>query len=52
MKHIFASADYGLLGLLLFFCFFLCAVFWTMRPSAKRRYDRFADIPLKEETND
>jgi cbb3-type cytochrome oxidase subunit 3 len=48
MKEIFASADYGLVGLLFFFTFFVVITFWTMRPKAKARYEDHGNIPLKE----
>lgn len=46
MKAIFASADFGLVGLLFFFVFFCIAALWTFRPSAKKRYEENAQIPL------
>ncbi|MAZ75687.1 MAG: hypothetical protein CMH31_00110 [Micavibrio sp.] len=48
MKQIFASADYGLLGLILFFMFFIFITLWTFRPSAKKKYKDIGNIPLKE----
>ena len=48
MKQIFASADYGLVGLLFFFVFFAVVALWTFRPSAKDMYKKYAHIPLEE----
>lgn len=47
MKEIFASADFGLIGLLFFFIFFCGVTLWTFRPSAKKDYQAQANIPLK-----
>lgn len=48
MKQIFASADYGLIGLGFFFIFFVLMAAWTLRPSAKKTYEKLARIPLEE----
>lgn len=48
MKQIFASADYGLIGLLFFFVFFCAITIWTLRPSAKKNYQNHGNIPLRE----
>lgn len=48
MKEIFASANYGLVGLLFFFVFFLVILGWTFRKGAKSKYDQHANIPLEE----
>lgn len=48
MKEIFASPSYGLIGLLFFFLFFCGVTLWTFRPSAKNKYKKDAEIPLKE----
>lgn len=48
MKQIFASADYGLVGLIFFCIFFAVVAFWTYRPSAKNIYKSYGDIPLKD----
>ncbi len=47
MKEIFASADFGLLGLLFFFAFFCAVTLWTLRPQAKKIYEKHGKIPLK-----
>lgn len=48
MKEIFASASYGLIGLLFFFVFFCAVTIWTFRPSAKNKYKKDSQIPLEE----
>ncbi len=48
MKEIFASADYGLAGLLFFFIFFCAITLWTLRPRAKTTYQDYGNIPLQE----
>lgn len=49
MKEIFASPAFGLAGLLFFFAFFCIAAIWTFRPGAKKKYEKNAQIPLKED---
>lgn len=49
MKELFANADIGIIGLILFFIFFCVAVAWTMRPSAKSHYIEHGKIPLRED---
>lgn len=51
MKELFASGDMGLIGLLFFFLFFCGVLFWVMRPGAKKKYSRDAQIPLKEDND-
>ena len=48
MKELFASANYGLIGLIFFFVFFSLVVLWTFRPNAKNKYNKYAHIPLEE----
>lgn len=48
MKQIFASADYGLIGLIFFFVFFCAITLWTLRPWAKKTYKNHGNIPLQE----
>lgn len=48
MKQIFASADFGLIGLLFFFVFFCAITLWTLRPGAKKTYQDHGNIPLQE----
>ncbi len=40
-----------IIGLLFFFFIFVGIVIWAMRPSAKERLQKLAQIPLKEDTN-
>lgn len=49
MKELFANADVGITGLILFLIIFCCAVLWTMRPSAKGKYKKHGEIPLRED---
>ncbi len=48
MKEIFASSDYGLIGLLFFFFVFCAITIWTLRPGAKKTYEKQGNIPLQE----
>lgn len=48
MKHFFASADLGMLGLLFFFIFFCVITLWTFRSGAKTDYEKQGRIPLEE----
>jgi cbb3-type cytochrome oxidase subunit 3 len=48
MKEIFASGSAGIAGLIFFFTFFIGAVIWSFRPGAKDKYQKDAQIPLKE----
>jgi len=53
MKELFANANVGITGLILFFTIFCAIVLWTMRPSAKLDYKKHGEIPLSEnEQND
>ncbi len=49
MKELFANADAGITGLILFLVIFCGAVLWTMRPSAKLKYKKYGEIPLRED---
>ena len=40
-----------LLGLLFFFVFFVCMLAWVLRPSARKKYERDAQIPFQEDEN-
>ncbi len=39
------------IGLLFFFMVFIGIAAWAMRPSAKQRLQKLAEIPLKEDTH-
>lgn len=49
MKHFFADANMGLIGLLFFFAFFCIMLLWVMRPGSKRDYQKKSEIPLNED---
>ena len=49
MKELFANADAGLYGLVIFFVFFIAAVAWLFRPGASKKYKSYGEIPLKED---
>ncbi|MCB1592168.1 MAG: cbb3-type cytochrome c oxidase subunit 3 [Alphaproteobacteria bacterium] len=42
------SQNAGLAGLLFFFLFFVLMALWVYRPGAKKTYQDYASIPLKE----
>jgi cbb3-type cytochrome oxidase subunit 3 len=44
----FASTYAGLGGLLFFFIFFVGMALWIFRPGAKGKYQKDAEIPLKD----
>ena len=48
MKEVFASASFGLIGLIFFFVFFSVVTLWTFRPGAKNTYKELGNIPLQE----
>jgi len=48
MKHFFADAYFGLIGLLFFFTFFCVVSLWTFRPGSKDKYKDLGNIPLQE----
>lgn len=52
MKELFSSATAGMIGLIVFFLFFLGVVAWVFRPGSKKDYERKAQIPLKDDTHD
>lgn len=49
MSGVYASTEAGIAGLLLFLFLFAVAVFWVLRPSAKTMFEKFGEIPLKDE---
>jgi len=51
MKEMFANADIGIIGLIIFFILFCCVVVWTLRPSARQNYKKYGEIPIREERN-
>jgi len=52
MKEFFANPTIGLIGLLLFFTFFVVMLIWLYRPGAKKHYQTLGQIPLKDDTHD
>lgn len=52
MKSIFASTDFGLIGLLFFFIVFVGIALWTYHPKRKKSIEALKDIPLREEEYD
>lgn len=46
----FIVTNAGLMGLIFFFILFLGIVAWTYRPGSKRKYQKYAYIPLNEDT--
>ena len=50
MKEIMIS-NAPIAGLLFFFLVFLGIAYWALRPSAKKRLEQLAYIPLNEDTH-
>jgi cbb3-type cytochrome oxidase subunit 3 len=47
------AATYApIVGLLFFFCVFVGIAIWAWRPGAKKQFQSFGMIPLKEDAND
>lgn len=49
MKALFASADYGLIGLLFFFAVFVGIAIWAYTPKRKSAIEAHKYIPLDDE---
>jgi cbb3-type cytochrome oxidase subunit 3 len=49
MKELFASADYGLIGLLFFFSIFVGIASWAYHPKHKEAIEALKNIPLDED---
>lgn len=49
MKALFASADFGLIGLLFFFAVFLGIAIWAYNPRRKDTIERLKHIPFTDE---
>ncbi len=49
MKEVFANADIGIGGLVFFFLFFLGILLWLYQPNAKEKFQKHAEIPLKDD---
>lgn len=52
MKEMFANADIGLFGLLLFFAIFIGVLVWVTQPSFKEKSKQYSHIPLRDDRND
>ena len=48
MKEMFADANAGMAGLIIFVLFFIGLLIWLFRPGAKKHYKDAGHIPLKE----
>lgn len=48
----FLAQHAGMIGLLFFFGFFTVMLIWVFRPGAKKVFQDFGDIPLKEKDNE
>jgi cbb3-type cytochrome oxidase subunit 3 len=49
MKAMFASADFGLIGLLFFFVLFTGIAIWAYQPKRKQEIEELKNIPLRDE---
>ena len=49
MKTLFASASFGLAGLLFFVIIFAGIAIWAYNPKRKNEIEALKDIPLREE---
>ena len=49
MKALFASADFGLIGLVFFFAVFVGIAVWAYHPSRKKQIEALKHIPLHED---
>lgn len=47
----FTETHLTVLGLVIFFTFFVGMILWTHRKSSKSLYRRLSELPLKEEQN-
>lgn len=52
MKEHFASMEYGLIGLLFFFIFFMGVLVWLFLPGAKTKYKEYGNIPLEDDEDE
>lgn len=49
MKSLFANPEFGTIGLLIFFFFFLGILVWLFLPGAKEKFKKHGEIPLKDD---
>ena len=52
MKELFASSNYALVSLVLFFTLFVGILIWVLRPGSSAEFEKHANIPLKDNEND
>lgn len=52
MKPIFASAEFGMIGLLIFFTLFIVMLIWLFKPGAKSEFKEHGNIPLKDDNDE
>jgi cbb3-type cytochrome oxidase subunit 3 len=52
MKALFASSEYGLIGLLLFFGLFVGILVWLFWPGSKEKFKEHGKIPLEDDKNE
>lgn len=52
MKALFASANAGTIGLIIFFVIFCGIVVWALRPKNKEHIESHKYIPLAEESDE
>ena len=49
MKELFADANAGMIGLLIFVIFFIGILIWVFRPGSTKHYKDAGQIPLEED---
>lgn len=52
MKELFASSQFGMIGLLLFFAIFVGILIWLFQPGAKEKFKKHGNIPLEDDKNE
>lgn len=52
MKALFASSTAGLVGLIIFFTFFMGVLVWLFWPGSKDKFKKHGEIPLKDDYNE
>jgi len=49
MKSLFASATFGIAGLVIFFTIFVGILVWMLWPGAKEKFQKYGNIPLEDD---
>lgn len=49
MKEVFASYEFGMIGLMFFFGLFMLILLWVLQPAMKAKFERYANIPLEDD---